>query len=126
MVICLIGQERNLGLLTLTDYLLNKLGKLNCAVVGWNYLIEDNSPILKKIKEFQNINKNIIIKYVTSKYKFSFNQDIIFPEIIEEISDVIFRVPSYREEISALVPKIFLKGKGNPVEKYFDEFYATP
>lgn len=125
MIVCLLGHERNLGILTLTDHLLDKLGKQNSVVVGWNYLISDFKSLLEKIKESTKENKNVIIKYVFPKNRFSFNQDVTYPKELEEISDVVFRVPTYREEISATVPKIFLKGKGNPIEKYFDEFYSV-
>lgn len=125
MIICLIGHERNLGILTLTDHLLDKLGKSNSVVVGWNYLTTNTTPFLEKINEAKNNNKNIIIKYVVPKNRFSFNQDIVYPDTLKDISDVVFKVPSYREEISAVVPKVFFKGKGNPMEVYFNEFYSN-
>ena len=46
MVISLVGHERNLGILTLTDHLLERLGKINCVVVGWNYLIENHPDVV--------------------------------------------------------------------------------
>ena len=52
MILALIAHERNLGLLTITDYLLDILGKDNCAVVGINYLQDNIDPILKKIDTF--------------------------------------------------------------------------
>ena len=125
MIISLIGHERNLGILTLTDHLLTRLGKTNCVVVGWNYLVPDAEPILKKIREAVQANKSVVVKYVVPRNRFSFNQDVSYPEILKEMSDVVFRVPTYREEISAIVPKIFLKGEGNPIEKHFNEFYST-
>jgi len=124
MIISLIGHERNLGILTLTDHLIDKLGKVNCVVVGWNYLMSDPEPIVKKIKTATQNNKSVIVKYVIPRNKFSSNQVITYPEVLSELSDVIFRVPTYREEISAKVPKIYFKGEGNPIEKHFNEFYS--
>lgn len=124
MIICLVGHERNLGILTLTDHLLSKLGKESSIVVGWNYLIPETESLIKKINDAKQINKNVVIKYVVPRNRFSFNQDVVYPDILRDMSDVVFKVPTYREEISAEVPKVFLKGKGNPIEKHFDEFYS--
>jgi len=125
MIISLIGHERNLGILTLTDHLIDKLGKVNCVVVGWNYLMSDPEPIIKKIKAATQNNKSVIVKYVVPRNRFSSNQEIVYPEILKDLSDVVFKVPTYREEISAVVPKIFFKGEGNPIEKHFNEFYSV-
>ena len=122
MIIALISQEKNLGILTLTDYIQNKLGKSNCSVVGWNYLTTDYKNILDKIKEFSDNNRNVIIKYVVPKIKFS-NQEIAYPEELNKISDVIFRVPSYKEEIAPVVPIDLYKGENNPVVECIKEFY---
>jgi len=124
MIISLIGYERNIGILTLTDHLLDRLGKTNCVVVGWNYLVTNANPIISKIEEAVKNNKNVVIKYVVPRNKFSSNTEIVYPDILKDRSDVIFRVPTYREEISSEVPKIFFKGKGNPIEKHFNEFYS--
>ena len=123
MIICLVGHERNLGILTLTDHLLSKLGKGTTVVVGWNYLTKNTDTLMKKISEATQINKNVIIKYVVPKNRFSYNQDVVYPDALKDLSDVVFKVPTYREEISSEVPKVFFKGKGNPIEKHFDEFY---
>ena len=55
MIITLIAHERNLGIMTLTDYLLEKLGRDNCAVVGCNYLVADIAPVLESIKTHSDI-----------------------------------------------------------------------
>lgn len=124
MLVSLIGHERNLGILTLTDHLLDRLGKINCVVVGWNYLLNDPAPVLKKIKEATQDNKNVIVKYLIHRNRFSSNREITYPDVLKDISDVIFRVPTYREEIAAQVPKIFFKGDGNPIKKHFEDFYS--
>ena len=124
MIVCLIGHEKNLGILTLTDFLLEKLGKDNCAVVGWNYLVSNPHTIINKIKDYERNNKSVIIKYVIPRSKFSSSEVITYPESIDDLSDVIFRVPTYREEISAEVPKIFFKGEDNPIKNRIDEFYS--
>jgi len=124
MIISLIGHERNLGILTLTDHLINRLGKTNCVVVGWNYLVPDAEPILKKIREATQQNKSVVVKYVVPRNRFSSNQVVVYPDILEDMSDIVFKVPTYREEISVEVPKVFFKGKGNPLEKHFDDFYS--
>jgi len=124
MIVSLIGHERNLGILTLTDHLVEKLGKANCVVVGWNYLVPNFEHIIKKIKTGTQDNKSVIIKYIIPRNRFSSNQKIVYPEILEDMSDVIFRVPTYREEISAEVPQIFFKGESNPIRKHFVEFYS--
>jgi len=124
MIISLIGHERNLGILTLTDHLLSRLGKINCVVVGWNYLVSDVEPILKKIREATQQNKSVVVKYIVPRNRFSSNQEIVYPDVLKEKSDVVFKVPTYLEEISAEVPKVFFKGKGNPIEKHFDDFYS--
>jgi len=125
MIISLIGHEKNLGILTLTDHLLTKLGKENCVVVGWNYLVIDFEPILTKIKEAQQNNKNVLVKYIIPRNKFSTNREICYPDVLNTLSDVVFKVPTYREELAAIVPKVFFKGKNNPIKKYIDEFYSV-
>jgi len=123
MIISLIAHEKNLGILTLTDHLLSKLGKTNCVVVGWNYLVLDHQLILKKINEATQKNKSVIVKYMVPRYRFSSNQTLVYPEVLKDLSDVVFRVPTYREEISVVVPKIYLKGNDNPITKHLDKFY---
>jgi len=125
MIISLIGHERNLGILTLTDHLLDKLGKVNCVVLGWNYLLEDPSSIISKIKVASQDNKSVIVKYVVPRNRFSSNQTVIYPNVLKDMSDIVFRVPSYREEISAQVPQIFFKGEDNALTKHFVEFYSV-
>lgn len=127
MIITLIGHERNIGILTLTDYLLDKLGKNNCIVLGWNYLIsEDNLKLMQdKIDQALEINKNVIIKYIVPRNNFSIQDSTIYyPQLIDKKSDVIFRVPTYREEISPSVPKIFYKGESNPLQEHINAFYS--
>jgi len=124
MIISLIGHERNLGILTLTDHLIAKLGKTNCVVVGWNYLVTKPDLIIQKIKEAASSNKSVIVKYIIPKNRFSSNEVIVYPDILKDMSDVVFRVPTYREEISAQVPKTFFKGEENPIKKHIDEFYS--
>lgn len=122
MIITLIAHEKNLGLLTLTDFLLEKLGKNNSSVVGSNYLVQDNDPILKKIKDFQDNNKNVLIKYVVPKTRFS-NQYISYPDCFKEISDVVLRVPRFVEEVKKPVNLEVYKGEDNPILKRVKEFY---
>jgi len=124
MIISLIGHERNLGILTLTDHLINKLGKSNCVVMGWNYLIEDPTSFYEKVDASSKLNKSIIIKYIVPRNRFSSNQIISYPDFLKDRSDVVFRVPTYREEVSAKVPKIFFKGEDNPIVKHVNEFYS--
>lgn len=121
MIITLLGQERNIGILTVTDHLIANLGKDNCAVVGWNYLVKDYSKNLEKIKDYAKT-KYVIVKYVSPKTKFS-NQGENYPSELQDMSDLIFYVPSYREEKMATVPLKFYKGAENPISKYIKEFY---
>ena len=122
MIISLIGQEKNLGLLTLTDYLIDKLGKNNIGVVGWNYLVSDYSTILESIDSYGKNNKSVIIKYAMPRIKFS-NQAVEYPKEINTLSDVVFRVPSYKEELMPTVPLTFFKGEDNPIVKHIKDFY---
>lgn len=122
MIITLVAQERNLGILTLTDYLIEKLGRVNTCVYGWNYLSTDTTAILEKITESSKT-KNVIIKYVCPKLKFS-NQEITYPKNLESINDLIFRVPSYKEELLPQVPQTFYKGADNFMASRIKQFYA--
>ena len=122
MIITLVSQEKNLGILTLTDFLISKLGHPNTSVYGWNYLAQDSSAILDKIMEASKT-KSVIIKYVCPKMKFS-NQEITYPKNLEDISDVMVRVPSYREELLPQVPQIFYKGADNFMATRIKEFYS--
>ena len=122
MIIALLSQEKNLGILTLTNFLIEKLGKSNTSVCGWNYLISDVTPILEKIKESSKTG-NVIIKYIYPKIKFT-NQDLVYPEEIKEISDLIFKVPTYREELTTPVPLTFYKGAENFMSSRIKEFYV--
>jgi len=121
MIITLIGQEKNIGILTLTDYLLSKFGRDKCAVVGCNYLVSDFNPILEKINEFVK-DKTVIVKYVIPKIKFS-NQETSYPDALTNISDLIFKVPSYKEELAPVVPIEVYKGEACPALDYIKEFY---
>jgi hypothetical protein len=123
MIITLVAYEKNLGILTLTDFLLEKLGKNNTAVVGCNYLISDIAPILKKIDDFKNQNKNVIVKYVVPKIRFS-NQSLTYPDIFNEISDFVLRVPKFTEELIKPVPLEIIKGIDNPIVARIKEFYS--
>ena len=122
MIIVLLGQEKNLGILTLTDHLLSKLGKQNTVVVGWNYLVSDYKSFLDKIIDHSKT-KNVIVKYVLPKIKFS-NQDIAYPKELKDISDVVFRVPTYLEEIAPTVPINFLKGDTASISGDIRSFYT--
>lgn len=124
MIISLVAHEKNLGILPLTDYILEKLGKDNCAVLGANYLAKDYSKILDLIEEFGKHNKNIIIKYIFPKQKFS-NQDIVFPDFIKEKSDLILRVPKFSEEMMSPVPLQIFKGEDNPFIVTIRNYYIS-
>jgi len=122
MVISLLSQERNLGLLTVTDLILDRLGKDNLAIFGWNYLNPDATEILTKINETKTT-KSIIIKYIYPKIKFS-NQVVVCPEELKDISDLIFQIPTYREELMPKVPLKFFKGEDNPMVEHIRKFYG--
>jgi len=121
MIITLVSQEKNLGILTLTDCLRSKLGKANTVITGWNYLINDYKTILEKIEELKP-NKNIIIKYVIPKIRFS-NQEVVYPKELENISDVIFKVPTYKEELAPSPILVFYKGGEIPFTSNIRDFY---
>lgn len=123
MIITLLGVERNLGIITLTDHLLINLSKANTAVLGWNFLVQDYKPILDKMTAFKQEGKNVILKYVLPKIKFN-NQGISYPKEIDEISDVVFLVPTYREEIAPQVPLKFYKGEDNPIFEVIKKYYT--
>jgi hypothetical protein len=61
LIITLLSHEKNIGVLALTDYILEKLGKDNCAVVGSNYLVEDKSSLIALVENYSSQNKNVII-----------------------------------------------------------------
>lgn len=122
MIITLLGSEKNLGLIALTDHLLNSLDRNHTAVLGWNYLVQDYSGILEKINVFSKAGKNVLVKFVLPKTRFS-NQGISYPEELEKISDVIFLVPSYREELAPQVPMRFLKGQEKPIHQVIKAYY---
>jgi hypothetical protein len=122
LIITLLSHEKNIGVLALTDYILEKLGKDNCAVVGSNYLVEDKSYLIALVENYSSQNKNVIIKYVVPKEKFS-NQDINFPKNIEEKSDLILRVPKFVEELKRPLEVKVYKGQGNPFLSTINEYY---
>jgi len=122
MILCLVSQEKNLGILTLTDFLIKEIGKPGITVYGWNYLIQDSVELIERIKQ-DSTNRTVLVKYVIPKIRFS-NQGSSFPRELEEISDIMFKVPSYREELSPQVPLVFLKGENHPIVKYIKKFYA--
>lgn len=122
MVITLIAHERNLGLLSVTDHMLRTLGRENCAVIGWNYLVTDYSSYLEKIKELSKT-KSVIVKYVVPRSRFS-GEVIVYPSELEIVSDVTFRVPTYIEETSPTVPLSYYKGEGNPIADRIKELYT--
>lgn len=124
MIIALLAHEKNLGILPLTDYILEKLGKDNCAVLGSNYLTKDTDKLLSLVEKFSNDNKNIIIKYIYPKQKFS-NQEIVIPEFIKEKSDLIIRVPKFSEEMLNPVPLEIFKGEGNPFILTIRNYYVN-
>lgn len=120
MVITLISYEKNLGVLTLTDYLLEKLGKQSCAVYGWNYLNKNPKNIIDKINSAKT-HKSVIIKYIVPRPKFS-NDVFVIPKELQE-SDLILRVPTYREEIMQNTPLEIFKGEDNPMIEHIKKFY---
>jgi hypothetical protein len=122
MIITLVANEKNLGILTLTDFILETLGKNNCAVVGTNYLVSDIKPILEKINFFSKDNKNVIIKYVVPKIKFS-NQEIKYPKEFDNLSDIIMRVPKFVEELQKPTNLEVYKGLDNPFLETIKKFY---
>lgn len=124
MVITLLAHEKNLGIFPLTDYIVEKLGKDNCVVLGSNYLIKDNKSVIDLINESLNNNKNIIIKYIIPKQKFS-NQAIDYPSIFEEKSDLVLRVPKFMEEMMKPVPLEILKGQDNPFILTIGKYYGN-
>ena len=124
MVITLLSHEKNLGIFPLTDYIVEKLGKDNCVVLGSNYLIKDNKSVIDLINESLNNNKNIIIKYIIPKQKFS-NQAIDYPSIFEEKSDLVLRVPKFMEEMMKPVPLEILKGQDNPFILTIGKYYGN-
>jgi hypothetical protein len=124
LVITLLSHEKNLGIFPLTDYIIEKLGKDNCVVLGSNYLIKDNKSVVDLINESLNNNKNIIIKYIIPKQKFS-NQAIDYPSIFEEKSDLVLRVPKFMEEMMKPVPLEILKGQDNPFILTIGKYYGN-
>jgi hypothetical protein len=124
LVITLLSHEKNLGIFPLTDYIVEKLGKDNCVVLGSNYLIKDNKSVVDLINESLNNNKNIIIKYIIPKQKFS-NQAIDYPSIFEEKSDLVLRVPKFMEEMMKPVPLEILKGQDNPFILTIGKYYGN-
>ena len=123
MIITFISQEKNLGILTLTDFILNDVLGKDTAVIGWNYLHTEYSDLLDRIKKL-SLSKSVIIKYVIPKIKFS-NQDFSYPKELLSISDLVFVVPTYREEIAAVTPIKILKGSDNPVVIHIKRFYGV-
>ena len=123
MIITLLGYERNLGIVTLTDHLLANLSREHTAVLGWNYLVVDYKPILDKVTEFSKGGKNVILKYVLPKVKFT-NQGISYPKEIDEVSDLVFLVPTYREELAPQVPIRFFKGEEKPICQVIKKYYT--
>lgn len=121
MIITLVSQEKNLGILTLTDFLISKLGVSNTCVYGLNYLSLDDSLLLEKIAESSK-SKSVILKYLCPKLKFS-NQELTYPKKLDSFSDVVFRVPSYKEELLPQVPLMFYKGAENFMAGRIQEFY---
>ena len=122
MILTLIAHERNLGIVTLTDYLLNTLGKEHTAVVGANYLVPDLNPILEKVTELSKTKNHIIFKYAVPKNQFS-NHELVYPSELNDISDFVLRVPRFIEEKKKPVPLIIFKGEDNPIVDRIKEFY---
>ena len=128
MVLSFLSYEKNLGILALTDYLYAKIGKDKCFIIGWNYLFDKNKiqNLLSKIEEERHT-KNIIVKFVMPRPVFS-NQPTICPKEIEQISDLVFHVPTYIQELSKDVPKIFFKDSDTEeikvIKKYIKEYYS--
>lgn len=122
MKILLVSSEKNLGLLTLTDFILDKLGKDSCAVLGANYLVSDLSKVLDKIEEHSKDNKNVIIKYVIPLKRFS-NQGIKYPQELGDLSDLVLKVPTLLEELDTSKPLEVYKGSDNPFIKNIGNYY---
>ena len=121
MILTLIGQEKNLGTIVLTDFLRSKLGIQNVVIFGFNYLTKDYSKIVEEIKEVSKT-QSVILKYITPKIKFT-NQLNTYPEEINNFSDLIFQVPTYKEEIAPKVILKFYKGEENPFSEHIRKFY---
>jgi len=123
MIVSLIAHERNLGLLSVVDHLLDHFGKHSSSVLGWNYLVNDYSHFIAKAKELQKIKKLVIIKYVVPRSKFS-GEVMSYPQELDEISDVVFRVPTYFEEISDKVPLIYFKNENESIAEHINCLYT--
>jgi len=122
MIVTLISQERNLGILTLTDYLIEKVGKSHINIFGFNYLnLESFDRVINAA--IQDPTKLILVKYVTPRERFS-NQGVSIPEEMTLKSDLIFKVPTYLEEISRNAPLLFYKGEDNYIAEHIKKFYS--
>lgn len=122
MIITLVAHEKNLGLLALTDFLLEKLGRDNCIVMGSNYLIIDPKPMMETLEKHSQDNKSVIVKYIIPKQNFS-NQDLVYPSELSLRSDLVVRVPKFIEELKRPVALEVLKGEGNPMLEKIREYY---
>jgi len=122
MIITLIAHDKNLGVLTLTDYLLDRLGKEHCAVLGSSYLLPNHDKLFEDLKKFSNT-PNIIIKLIVPKDKFS-NTDPKYPSELDDLSDYVMRIPKYVEEKLNPVPLKVYKGEENPIFETIKEFYT--
>jgi len=123
MKITFISQEKNLGILTLTDFMLKEILGKDTVVVGWNYLYKDYSNLLEQINKL-SLTKNVIIKYIIPRIRFS-NQDFTYPKELADTSDLIFIVPTYREELAADTPIRILKGQDSPIIMHIKQFYGV-
>ncbi|MDB4330192.1 hypothetical protein N9948_00495 [bacterium] len=122
MIITLIADQKNLGIMTLTDHIIEKLGRDNCAVVGTNYLVKSIKPTLDLIDSFSKSNKSVVVKYVVPKKTFN-NQNLDCPKEIDSRSDIILRVPTFMEEIKRPINLEIFKGEENPFIERIREYY---
>lgn len=124
MIITLIAHERNLGILPLTDFILEKLGKQNCAVVGSNYLNPEIEKINQLKNKFAQENKNVIVKFIIPKEKFS-NQNYTYPSDFYNFSDIVFRIPRILEELQNPPSLDIIKGIDNPFIQTLKSYYGA-
>jgi hypothetical protein len=124
MIITLIAHERNLGILPLTDFIIDRLGKQNCAVIGSNYLNPEVERIIQLKDKFSQENKNVIIKFIIPKEKFS-NQNYAYPSDFYNFSDVVFRIPRILEELQNPPVLDIIKGIDNPFVDTLKGYYGA-
>lgn len=122
MIITLIAQEKNIGLITLSNFLKENFNNTRDSHLSYLMPQKTVQDTLLDIEENKK-NHNIIVKYVIPKMHFG-NQGFKYPDELDNISDCIFIVPTYIEEIRQKTPLVFLKGKDSPICKVISRFYA--